>query len=707
MSIKKIIGLLCFIVATLPSLGQEDSIRTKDLNEVVIVGSRIEQDLVQVNRSIEVIGRKSIEESPYQNVSDLLAQQTGIYIIGQNQTPGSNQSLFLRGTNSNSVNILIDGVRLMDSSTPNGAIDLSELSLVNVERIEILKGSQGVLYGSMGLGGVINIVTRKPDKGLSGNVSGQYGTFGKNTSSLRQSVRLNYQLENGIYIDGGAQLDQVKGLDATLEDPMNPKLTNDSDDFIKNDWVLRAGYAGEKLDLSVSYKNISQEADLDDGAFVDDENHHLVLNRDFLNYQGSLKFYSSNLKLLGGWSLIDREVEDDSSFMRPTGALGQSYSFNSLKGENFTNELQWSKEAKQYSVVMGAGSFTESMDLYSYFFSNEFGDFETESSYDSLDLKTTSNYLFGQFSYYDLGLKGTIITGGVRYSRHSNYGNQLSYEFSPGLTFEKGKVFAVFSTGFKNPSLTQLFDPNTGPFTSRGNENLQPETSVSFELGSQVRIRGLKMDFSVFKIRVNDFIEYVYLWDSEVVALESLSFVDYQGDTYLNIGNQTNRGIETSLDFSYNSWTFNASYSYVDAKIKYDPENIDTDKTGGKLVQLYSNGAFLEGGETIDGSLVRRPSHMLISSVEYQIIDPLKVYVSYRYVDGRNDIFYDPTLGPFGALNNLGISRYNLWNMGVQGNFSRFNYGARIENLMDTNYTEIQGYTTRGRSVYVRVGFQF
>ena len=122
------------------AMGQ-DSLKTTTLREVVVTATRSQESLIEIPRSVSVIGEEAIRSGIYQSLGDLLKTQSGLYVVGAGQTPGTNQNLFMRGANGNQVAVLIDGVRVTDPSTPNSAIDLSEISLANVERIEVIRGA--------------------------------------------------------------------------------------------------------------------------------------------------------------------------------------------------------------------------------------------------------------------------------------------------------------------------------------------------------------------------------------------------------------------------------------------------------------------------------------------------------------------------------------------------------------------------------------
>src|SRR5690606_9836384 len=191
----------------------QDSLRTTLLKEVVTSASRYERPVLEVPRSVTVVGQDAIEKSVYNSVGELLGNTSGSYVVGQNQTTGATQALFMRGTASNQVAILVDGTRITDTSTPNGSMDLNELSLTDVERIEIIRGSHSTLYGGAAVGGVINIITKKgKSPGFHGNASVQGGLLGKGSGTAASNVSLRYGFKNGLYVNGSLFHQNASGL---------------------------------------------------------------------------------------------------------------------------------------------------------------------------------------------------------------------------------------------------------------------------------------------------------------------------------------------------------------------------------------------------------------------------------------------------------------------------------------------------------------
>jgi vitamin B12 transporter len=183
----------------------QDSLSATTLHEVVISAARAEQPVIETPRSVTVIHGSTIRESVYQSVGELLNMQSGIFISGANQTPGTNQNIFMRGANSNQVAVLIDGVRVTDPTSPNAAIDLSEISIANVERIEVIRGSHSTIFGGAAVGGVINIITKGGSTpGLNGDVSILWKPGGVKYRKREHRIWTDqWPLRNGVCLSSG------------------------------------------------------------------------------------------------------------------------------------------------------------------------------------------------------------------------------------------------------------------------------------------------------------------------------------------------------------------------------------------------------------------------------------------------------------------------------------------------------------------------
>ncbi|HPJ14917.1 MAG TPA: TonB-dependent receptor plug domain-containing protein, partial [Spirochaetota bacterium] len=144
-------------------------------DEIVISASKLSTTSEKSGLSVTVIDSKQIEKSGASKVYELLKIQNGIS-VSSDSSFGGTTSVFMRGADSAYTVVLIDGVKVNDPTSTAGGFDFANLPLNNIERIEIIRGSQSVVHGSDALGGVINIVTKKA-RGDEANFSMGYGRY--------------------------------------------------------------------------------------------------------------------------------------------------------------------------------------------------------------------------------------------------------------------------------------------------------------------------------------------------------------------------------------------------------------------------------------------------------------------------------------------------------------------------------------------------
>ena len=157
-----------------------------ELEEVVVTATRVERLITDIPASVSVITREEIEKSYARAVDDLLRREAGVLVRRSRGLAFTGPiAVRMRGTGDTArVLILKDGVPLNTRYEASGGILLNEMSLQDIERIEIVRGPASALYGSSAMGGVINIITRPADPGLSGNVSLEAGSFDTGIGSL-------------------------------------------------------------------------------------------------------------------------------------------------------------------------------------------------------------------------------------------------------------------------------------------------------------------------------------------------------------------------------------------------------------------------------------------------------------------------------------------------------------------------------------------
>ena len=714
-----VMGVALFAITPRLIAQKMDTTKVHEIKEVVVSVTRSEQNPDSVGRSITVISMEQIRSSGANTLAEVLSQQEGIYIVGTGQNPGQVQNVFMRGANSNQTAIMIDGIRITDPSSTDNAIDLTEMSLANIERIEIVRGSHSTLYGSSAIGGVINIITKKGmTPGVHVDADVKTGVFGPKTSMFTENLFVNYTHKSGFYVNAEVYNNNTKGLLAVV-DTSAPNswshLHPHQDLFNKTDLIGKLGYRSDKFDLFVSYKQVMQNGNIDAGAFMPDPAYTLNFNRNLYTWGASYKpLPGLNVTYVGGATSLTRVALDDSSIVDAMGNYNHNYFKGTYKGSTITNELQANYRIKGLNVVLGADAFNEKMTASTFSYNTSYGIYESKLNLDSLHISvnTISEFIHADIdgSLINDKFKFFAIGFGARNTKHDLYGSNMTYEINPSLRImDKGLLFASWSTGFNTPSLYQLYDPDQDPTwkITRGNPTLKPETSTSMEIGYKQRVsENISFHFSYFKTIVENSIDYVYLWNKNR-PIDSLSYLDYRGDTYVNIGKQTNQGVEIGASSKLGERILvSGNVSLISGKLEHDPSNISPSHTQGNQVQLFANGAFINKQVESVG-LVRRPSTANLSFT-YKPIKKISLRVDFRYSGPRSDIYYSSTLGPYGALATKGMSDYALMDLSVRYNiFKGLMASFRIANVFDEQYYEIYGYTTLGRNYNLSLRYSF
>jgi len=149
---------------------------TSVLEEIVVSATRAPTPVSQLGSSVTVITSEEIEARHQMQVIDVLRNVPGLSVV-QTGARGGTVSIFIRGTENRHTLVLVDGVEFRDAAQTGANADLRNLTTDNIERIEVVRGSQSVLYGSDAIGGVVNIITKKGQKQPTGYVSLEAGAL--------------------------------------------------------------------------------------------------------------------------------------------------------------------------------------------------------------------------------------------------------------------------------------------------------------------------------------------------------------------------------------------------------------------------------------------------------------------------------------------------------------------------------------------------
>ncbi|MCB1508993.1 MAG: TonB-dependent receptor [Hyphomicrobiaceae bacterium] len=508
-----------------------------DLGDLLILPNRVATPAGEVGASIDVVGRDEIERSGVTTLSEALELLPGV-TIAANGPRGSQASVFVRGAASRYVVVLVDGIEINDPTGPQVQLDFGRFGLGDVERIELLKGSQSVLYGGDAVAGVINIVTRRAGgEGVSFAINGEAGAFG----TVAGAATLGYRTERGD-IALTVQGERADGFSAAEEEAGNTEAdgfrnvtvtANGSyqvNDFIEVFASLRRGHAVS--DFDESFPAIAD----DPGGQYHGTTSDLAarIGTTFRLFDGMLEntvtvsHYDVHRDIVDGFP---RWFEGTRDRLEYQGTLSLSERFRVV----FGGDVQ--RETAEGGSAFGVTPQT------------------------SADIRGL--YIMGLFEPFD----GLNLTLGGRIDDHSTFGTfetvrgTASYQIAAtGTTLR-----ASAGTGFRAPSLYELFD------SFAGNPALQPEESLSLDAGIEQSFWGGRARLGVtwFLVDVTNAIDY---------SFATFAYVQTSGES-------RRQGVEVTGAVDLTDWmALSGAYTYTETE----------DPNGARLLRVPRHDATLQ-----------------------------------------------------------------------------------------------------------------
>jgi vitamin B12 transporter len=456
-SIVGLISLCTFIPAT----GVAETQTTTD--EIVVTAARTAQTADEALASVSVITRKDIETTQAETVVELLQHYAGIDAV-RSGGPGQQTSIFMRGTNSDHTLVLIDGVPV--SSINTGSYQWENLSLNEIERIEIVRGPRSALYGSEAIGGVIQIFTRRNKRVTAEAIGGSFDTFGANFSGGfgdKTKIRINASHKQAVGFS-------AKNSTASYDyDPDNDGYTHKS---------IGIGLASSISD-SAAFDMYAHKSELDNEYDKGTSNTRQDLVTARLNLTPSTK--AAYRLSAGSYQDVLSSYESLSSSRITTKRLTAGVQTDRQLGNDGTLVLGVDYRADQginYDIGGSSTVFDKKVDN-----TGSFVSWQKKKSSGSLELA-------------------------ARVDSHSQFGTHATGQFAWGknLTNHR-KLYMSAGTGFKAPDLNELYHPGYSG-TYAGNSALQPEESRSLELGIKRAEAGLKRSIDLFYNQIDNLIAY-------------------------------------------------------------------------------------------------------------------------------------------------------------------------------------------------------
>jgi vitamin B12 transporter len=627
---------------------QHDSLQ-KDLDEVIITANRFPQKQNTTGKVVTVINRTDIEKNTGRTLGELLIQQAGITIIGANNTLGTNQDIYMRGSATGNVLVLIDGVPAYDPSNITSTFDINHLALDQYEKIEILKGAQSTVYGSDAVAGVINLITKKhSNKPLDANIllsAGSYHTYKLAAGLNGRQGRSAYQVQYQLLKSGGLS----SAIDTT------GKNNYDKDDF--NQQTISGSYQyriTDNLEWAINGQYGRYRYGLDASAFTDE--------RDFRGENGNFQL-GTGLKYKYRHGTIHANFNSNNSKRAYTDDSVYVGGFAKFSKQDYTGETGFAelfahhRFSEKINIIAGADYRWQKTDQ-RFLSISDFGPYETSLSPDSAKAHIISVYA----STFMQSGKFFNIEGGARFNNHSRFGSNATFTLNPSVKWNKFRLFANLSSAFKAPSLFQLYD------AAAGNRTLKPEKSITTEAGVQHITADKKWNSRLvfFQRNVRNGIEY--------------SYVDYK---YFNNNVQNDFGFELESNMREKKWNAGFNYTFLKGKVNTFKYSYDT-----------ANFVYIPMGDTTFNNLFRRPKHQISISGGYQITAAIYLSANARITGKR--------LEPRFMESPLSLAAYKTFDIYAEYRISKkITTFANVNNLLNEKYMDISGYAPRGRNFMV------
>ncbi len=610
-------------------------------HEIVVTATRIETPIREIAGAVTVITRQDLEKTTRTNLLEVIQDGLGVAAV-RNGGPGAASSVFLRGANSEHILVLLDGIALNDPMNPSRSFDLAHLSLDNIERIEVLRGPQSTLYGSDALAGVVNILSRRgagrPVVSLETS-GGSYGTY-RNSAVLGGSAgALSYSL--------GLSLSRAQGFSAAASSYAgNTEADGYRNSTASGNFSLALSPVAE---AGLTIRAVDAQTDLDGfgGPGGDDPNSRQDYRSLFVSLGGRTLLLAGRWEMKGSLSVLRSGRDHDN----PTDPL---HPFDSERGRFRSGllKLDWQNNFffhPSHTLTLGA-EIQREQGQSDYLSESAWG--PSASDFPSRRVDRVGVYLQDQ-----IRLGGRFFAAaGARADVHGRTGAAFTYRFAPAYVVEKtGTRFkATLGTGFKSPSLYQLYAPGTfwGPI---GNTALHSERSLGWDAGLEQSLFGGRLLAGATYFR-NDFRDLI-------------DFDFSRG--YVNIGRARTEGLETFASLQP-STALDLRFSYT----RMTATDLDD-----------------------DAPLLRRPRDKASAEARWRPARALEIRAFGSFVGNRPDRDYVAWPYPLATLHS-----YVLLDADVSFDVGpKTRIFLRLDNLFDERYETVFGYGTPRLSAYVGI----
>jgi vitamin B12 transporter len=504
--------LVSLFLAGLNAQAQETTGDALNFPDLVVTATRSEVDKNQLATATTVYTRKDIERLQVQALPDLLKNAVGLDVT-QNGGLGKTSSVFMRGTNSDHVLVLVDGIKF--GSATLGTSPFEFIPIDQIERVEIIRGPKSSLYGSEAIGGVIQIFTRKGNTTKKPTVSLDVG--GGSFHTHRVSGNVSGKVQNSWYSLGSSNLDS-EGFS-----------TRQPTTFYQPD---HDGYRNTAVNARVGH-HFGNSAEVE-AFFIRTEGHNEFDSKygaDNMSFVNQVAGASGSMDIVKDWRSTLRlgQSRDDNDNFNPNKSIDSF--FNSTRwNASWLNEFIWTKEHK---LIVGA-------------------DYRQDQIASSTEYIEKSRFDAGVFSeLHSRFFDDHFVNVSVRGDKNEAFGDYVTGNFGWRYNWNYGiSPFASFGNAFKAPTMNDLYYKDQ--WGSHGDPTLSPEESKSFEIG----LAG-NQDWARWEVRAyHTNIDNLITWYTDK-------------NTYISIPVQTQKaqidGVETEVNKEVAGWNNKLSFQALNS----------------------------------------------------------------------------------------------------------------------------------------------
>lgn len=652
---------VCFLSACIPSpaafaqdvalADEPDIIETP---EVVVSATKTDLPVKQVTSAVEVITGEQLEQRKVKTVAEALRWAQGLAVF-QSGGPGTAVDVRMRGGTPEQTMVLIDGA-IVNSATL-GSYDFSNLTTDNIERIEILRGNQSMLWGSDAMGGVINITTKRGRDRPNISAFADYGSF----NTIREGASLNGK-KGPVDFSGS-----ISRWDATSFSAINYRRgATERDGYHNWQGSVRLGVELPKDGrVEFSFRWLDGIVNFDGFGF--DPVTFQLTPADVLgakSHDTQYVFAGSYTQPITHWwsqklsmaRATDNLVANNGSVLRDlvTGVTGVPFQAAS-QIETTSNRIEWLHNVQIGKPLLLTAGYQ--------FREQQGANHDLLSNTTTIPNKIVSSH--SGFADAQLNLWDRLFgTAGIRQDQYNVFGGATTYRVTGGyLHRETGtKLRGSYGTGFRAPTINQLFYPGFG------NPNLQPEKSQGLDVAIDQDLPNTRGTLSVgyFWSRYRNLI--LSAADPAICGVDPVFGTNFCA---VNAGLARAEGVEASAKLKLirdESWI-----KSLDLQIQY----------------TYTSTSDLTGGPGI--RLPKWPLNQWSAILSYQPVEAVRANVEGRFVGQR--------------FNNVGntqsIPSFLVWNVSATYEVNKhMQIYARVDNIFNEKYEEVLFFGTPIRSVF-------